>query len=156
MSYGIKKISFKNVLITAVSVGVFHFVMPFLGNLAGETLFSYTIFRPKLVLFIIFLILSIDMFIQFFEKENVLKPLNIIGIILFSLSVSFDSFSVGLGISYLCNNIYLAFLTFCFISMSLTFLGFELGKKINRGLGKYSFLFGSLTLFIYSLIILTK
>ena len=34
-SYGIKSISKKNVIITAITVGLFHFFMPLLGNMVG-------------------------------------------------------------------------------------------------------------------------
>ena len=41
-SYGIKSISKKNVIITAIIVGLFHFFMPLLGNMVGISLFENT------------------------------------------------------------------------------------------------------------------
>jgi len=156
LSYGIKDIRIRNVVITAITVGLFHFFMPLLGNYVGVSLFEYTIVKPKYVLFFVFLILSIDMFIHFFEKEPKIRPLNLIGTILFAISVSFDSFSVGIGINFIYNNIILVVSSFCIISCLFTLLGFWLGKKLSHGIGKYSFLIGSITLFIYSLWILTN
>lgn len=156
LSYGIKNIKLKNVIITAITVGLFHFFMPLLGNYVGVSLFEYTIIKPKYVLFAVFLILSIDMFTHFFEENPKIRPLNIIGTLIFAISVSFDSFSVGIGINYIYDNIIMTVLSFCIISGIFTVLGFWLGKKINKRIGKYSFLLGSLTLFLYSLVVLTK
>lgn len=155
-SYGIKNISIKNIIITALTVGIFHFFMPLFGNMIGTSLFSYTIIKPKIVLFIVFLLLSIDMFTHFFEEKPKVRNLNLIGTIFFATSVSFDSFSVGLGLSYIYNNVLICLITFCLISSIFTCIGFFLGKKVSEKIGKYSFLIGSITLFLYSIWVLTK
>ena len=49
LSYGIKDIKLKNVIITAITVGIFHFFMPLIGNYVGISLFEYTIIKPKYV-----------------------------------------------------------------------------------------------------------
>lgn len=156
LSYGIKNVRLRNVLVTALTVGLFHFFMPLIGNYVGVSLFEYTIIKPKYVLFAVFLILSIDMFTHFFEENPKIRSLNVIGTILFAISVSFDSFSVGIGINYIYDNIILVVLTFCLISALFTIIGFWLGKKLSTGIGKYSFLIGSFTLFVYSIMMLTN
>lgn len=156
ISYGINNLKLKNILITAVTVGIFHFFMPLIGNFIGVPLFEYTFIKPKYVLFVVFLILSVDMFIHFFEEKPKIRDLNIIGTLLFAISVSFDSFSVGIGINYMYDNIFLVVSLFCLISFLFTLFGFCLGKKVNEKIGKFSFILGGLTLFIYSLIMLTK
>lgn len=156
ISYGIRKVSIKNVILTSLAVGIFHFFMPLIGNYIGLSLFEYTVFKPKYILFLVFLILSIDMFIHFFEKEEKIRNLNLFGTLFFSFTVSFDSLSVGLGIRYLYDNILVCVSIFCIISAFFTCLGFYLGKKLSNAAGKYSFLFGSITLFLYSMWILTK
>ena len=150
LSYGINKISKKSIIITAVTVGLFHFFMPLLGNFIGVPLFEYTIIKPRIVLFVVFLILSIDMFIHFFEEEPKVRPLNVIGIMFFAFSVSFDSFSVGIGMRYLYGNVLLSVSLFCIISFLFTLLGFFLGKSLSEKIGKYAFLIGSIVLFLYS------
>ena len=156
LSYGINKINLKSVILTAAMVGLFHFFMPLIGNAIGVSLFEYTIIKPKFVMFFVFLLLSIVMFIHFFEKKPKLRALNIIGILLFAFSVSFDSLSVGLGIRYIYDNLLIALMSFCIISAFFTLLGFWLGKKLSQKIGQYSFLVGSITLFLYSIWILTK
>lgn len=154
-SYGIKKVSKKSLIITSIVTGAFHFIMPLMGNIIGIQLFEYTLIKPRYILFFVFLIISIDMFVDFFKENSKLRNLNIMGSILFAFSVSFDSFSVGLGINYLCNNVIFSFFSFCFISMFFTFLGFVLGKVLSKKIGKCAFLFGSIVLFIYALLLLT-
>lgn len=156
ISYGIRKISIKNIILTSLAVGIFHFFMPLIGNYIGLSLFEYTIFKPRYILFLVFLILSIDMFIHFFEKEEKIRNLNLFGILFFAFSVSFDSLSVGLGIRYLYDNIFTCVSIFCIISSFFTVIGFCLGRKISNAIGKYSFLLGSITLFLYSVWMLTK
>ena len=63
---------------------------------------------------------------------------------------------IGIGINYLYDNILFVVSSFFIISALFTFLGFYLGRKINNKIGKYSFLLGSITLFIYSILVLTK
>ncbi len=156
ISYGIKKVSLKNIILTSLMVGIFHFFMPLIGNYIGLSLFEYTIFKPKHILFIVFLILSIDMFVQFFEKDEKFKNLNLFGTLFFASTVSFDSLSVGLGIRYLYDNIFVCVSIFCIISASFTYIGFCIGKKISNVVGKYSFLLGSIIFFLYSVWLLTK
>lgn len=156
LSYGIKNVSIKNVVITAVTVGLFHFFMPFFGSIIGAPLFAYTIIKPRIVLFLVFLLLSIDMFTHFFEEKPKLRELNVIGTLFFAISVSFDSFSVGLGLKYIYDNVLIAVSSFCLISAFFTTLGFFLGKKLSEKIGRYSFLVGSISLFLYSVRILTK
>lgn len=156
LSYGIGNLSKRNIIVTAITVGIFHFFMPLIGNVVGLPLFEYTLIKPRYVLFVVFLILSVDMIIHYFETEEKQINLNFIGTLLFAISVSFDSFSVGLGISYIYDNILLVVFSFCLISMLFTFLGFILGKKISNKIGKLSFLLGGVILFLYSLLVLTN
>ena len=57
IAYGIEKVKLKNIIITAIIVGLFHFFMPLIGNYLGISLFEYTIIKPRYVLFLVFLII---------------------------------------------------------------------------------------------------
>ena len=54
IAYGIEKVKSKNIIITAIIVGLFHFFMPLIGNYLGISLFEYTIIKPRYVLFLVF------------------------------------------------------------------------------------------------------
>lgn len=155
-SYGLINVGKKKIILTSVFVGCFHFLMPYIGNKIGNNIFSHTLIKPNIILFIVFLLLSVDMFISFFEKLKKRSKFNLLNIIVFSFSVSFDSFSVGLGIDYLFDNRMLAFLSFSIVSFLFTLLGFTIGKYLSKKLGKISFLIAGTTLFMYAIKILTK
>ncbi len=150
------KKNIKQVIITSLFVGLFHFFMPLIGNFIGVNLFLYTIFKPKYILFLVFLMLGIDMFISYLNDNHKNRKLNIIGIILFSFSVSFDSLTVGLGISYLYNNIISVVTTFSCISAIFTFMGFYFGNVLSKKIGKYAYLIGSIAFLLYSIWMLTN
>ena len=156
LTYGIKNVGLKKSFLVSFVVGIFHFFMPLIGNCIGISIFEYTFIKPRYILFLIFLILSLDMLIHFFEKEEKTGELNMLGIIIFALSVSFDSLSVGLAIRFIYDNIFITLITFLIITFFITLLGFMVGSKISNKLGKLSFLLSSLTLFTYSIYVLTN
>ena len=154
--YGVKKQRISTILITALVVGVFHFFMPIIGNKIGVSIFEYTIFKPRLILFLIFLIISIDMLMHFFEKAPKIRYLNAFGIILFGVTVSMDSLATGLGIHYIYSSILTCSVIFSIISALFTTLGFGLGRILSEKLGKYAFLLVWTILLIYLLFVLTN
>ena len=156
ISYGILNLKKRVIVITSIIVGLFHFFMPLLGSICGDLLFEYISIKPKYVIFVVFLLLSIDMLINYFEKEPKLSNLNVLGIVFFAFSVSLDSFSIGLGLKYIYNDLLFCLLSFCIISGFVTLVGFIFGRYLSKNIGKYSFLIGSSTLFVYSIWVLTN
>ena len=66
-------------------------------------------------------------------KENIkITSLSIITIFLISLSVSLDSFSVGIALSLQYENIIIASSIFSIVSATITNLGGYLGETINH------------------------
>lgn len=156
ISYGIMNLKLKYIIITAITVGLFHFFMPLIGNFFGNMIFSYIIINPKYILSLVFLILSISMIINFKNGKFEYKKIGILSTILFGVSVSIDSFSVGLGITYLYENILFITFIFSIVSALFTIFGFLIGKIVSKNLGKYSFLLGSILLFVYSLYVFIR
>ena len=72
--------------------------------------------------------------------------------ILFGLAVSIDSFSVGIGLKAITNNYILSVLSFSLSSFIFTYIGLNIGKKINNLIGKISTLIGGITLLIIGII----
>lgn len=137
-------------------VGIFHFIMPLIGHILGGALVNKLIFDTKYILFLVFLILSIDMLLSFFEKKTFEKKLNTLNILIFSLSVSIDSLTLGFAVDYLYSNILLITTIFCLISFLFTFIGIILGRLMSKKIHKYAYLIGAVILFAYSFIVLTK
>lgn len=153
LSYGMLSISKSKILKISIFVGIFHFIMPILGN-------SLSFLLPKIdkntIIGIIFLIISIDIINSFF-KEKELKPINtLFNIILFSFAVSIDSFTVGVGLdAFLYPDLFITSI-FMIVSFSFTYIGLTLGNKINQRIGFISQILGFILLFILSLIYLFK
>ena len=90
------------------------------------------------------------------KEDDKLKKLNILEIILFSFSVSIDSFMTGIGIKSLYENIYIVSLTFSLTSLIFTFIGLNIGNVLNKKYGSLATKVGGITLIIIGFINIFK
>ncbi len=137
------------VVIFPIIVGIFHFIMPLLGNCLGLVISINLGKIADYILGIIFLILSIEL-ITSKEKEDTLK-INYLYLLLIALTVSVDSFTVGLGLSLNHQYSLLSSLIFCVVSAIFTVLGTTIGKYLNKRIEKKANLIGSILLFLLSI-----
>lgn len=152
--YGTLNFDKRKTLTLSGSVGVFHFFMPLLGNIIGVFLLSILPVKANIVVGIIFFIISIQMLISIFKEEEIVDLKGILAIILFAFTVSIDSFSVGIGLSAVCDNKLLAVSIFSFTSFLFTFMGLTIGSRLTQKFGKLSTLIGSIVLLCLSLVYL--
>lgn len=138
----------KLIKILPLFVGIFHFFMPILGNFIGITLINLLNLASNIILGTVLIVLGINLAIHYFKDESAEINLNIIGILIFALSVSIDSFSVGLGINDITNNYYIASVIFALCSASFTYLGIIIGKYSSKLIGKYAIILGIFLLLI--------
>lgn len=129
LAYGTTKIPINKKVLLSITVGIFHFFMPKLGALIGTELLLNYIAKANYLVGIIFLILAIEMLLSR-KEEKTSSITNMISIILFSFTVSIDSFSVGIALSLTTTDINSPCIIFALISTLFTFLGVELGSKI--------------------------
>ena len=129
LAYGTTKIPINKKVLLSITVGIFHFFMPRLGALIGTELLLNYIAKANYLVGIIFLILAIEMLLSR-KEEKTGSITNMISIILFSFTVSIDSFSVGIALSLTTTDINSPCIIFALISTLFTFLGVELGSKI--------------------------
>ena len=155
LAYGLLNISKKTIIITSLVVGVFHFIMPILGNLLGSLIIKYMNLEAKYILIIILTLILIEM-IRSLKEEKKEYELNILNIILFSFLVSLDSFSLGLGINYITDNILISSTIFSFMSAMFTLIGFCAGKYLSIKAEKYAKYFGIVVLFTVIIYFLCK
>ena len=148
LSVGILDVNNKKALKLALIVGVMHFIMPLIGMFLGTKLIKLLELKADILLGIILLIIAIQMTIDLIKKEEPNFNLNILGMFLFALGVSLDSFSVGIGLEALTNSRYLAMLIFSICSFSFTFMGVILGRYASKIMGTYANILGIIILFI--------
>ena len=90
LAYGLLNIPKKNIILTSISVGIFHFIMTTLGHNLGDLINKIVKINSKYVLILVLIIILIEM-IKSLNEEFEEHNLNLINIIIFSLLVSFDS-----------------------------------------------------------------
>lgn len=141
LAYGLINIPKKTILTTSISVGIFHFIMPLLGSCIGYVLTDIIHVNHKYVLLTVLIIILIEM-IRSLKEKNEECNLNFINIIIFSFLVSLDSFSIGIGLEYITNNIFIGGAIFSLLSCTFTYLGFKLGKYLSEKTEKYAKIIG--------------
>ena len=153
---GMTNLSHKKTILTSSIVGVYHFIMPLLGVFLSNQITKIISINSNLVLGIVLLIISMQMFIEFINPSKKEMSLSFIGIIIFGLGVSIDSFTIGLGLRAITNSVLLASFLFSSCSFIFTYLGLSLGKYISKMLKKYSYLIGTIILFLLGISFLCK
>lgn len=143
LAYGSLNLNKKTMCEISIIVGLYHFFMPIFGILFGNLLG----FDNKYIVSFIFFIIGINMILDLF-KEKEIKPISPLYILLFGLSVSLDSFTIGIGLSKIMKYTILCPLTFSVVSALFTYLGLILGKKINELIGNIAIILGGLTIII--------
>lgn len=156
LSYGMLNIDKKTILKISISVGIFHFFMPLLGNFLGELVLGIIKTSEDLIIGIIFLILTVELIYSLFKKEEVTPIKNNIEIIIFSFLVSIDSFSTGIGLDALHLPHLLISLVFMITSFTFTFIGLTLGRKLHNKIGKKAEMLGIIILFLLSIYYIHK
>ncbi len=146
----------KRIFLLPILVGIFHFFMPLIGNFLGFKIIDLLSITTNKLLGVILILLAINIFYHYFKEETINVNLSIIGLMLLALSVSIDSFSVGLGFSALTTHQVLASFIFSLCSSSFTYLGLTIGKYCTKHLGKLANFIGIIMLFILGLIHLFK
>ena len=116
LSLGTTNPNNKTIIKTSLIVGIFHFLMPLLGYFIGYA-FKYKIPNINILTFVLFLILSIEMYKS--KDEEKTNILNNITILLIAFSVSLDSFTVG--IAFGLNNEYILISSIIFSLISALF-----------------------------------
>ena len=144
--YGTYGLSKKNELFLAFVVGIFHFLMPLLGLLIGSILMKYFVLDLELVVGIIFFIIGVEMIISVKNDEDVKVLIGLISFLLFGLSVSIDSFTLGIGLSVISNNYVLVAVIFMIVSGIFTYMGLRFGNKLSERFGKYATIGGGILL----------
>lgn len=154
LAYGTLNLARKNIIKISLIVGAYHFFMPLLGMYFGSALLSYLKINPNLIVSLILSVIGIQMIYETFKEDTLKSIMSFWEMILFGLAVSLDSFSVGIGLKIISNNIILSALTFSIFSFLFTYFGLILGKKINSIVGKTSTILGGLILIIIGIIYL--
>lgn len=148
LCYGTLNLSKNKIIALSVVVGIFHYFMPLIGMSIGNAIINKLIIDGKYIILIILSFIGIDMILSAIKNEEKNLLTSFVGIILFAFSVSIDSFSTGIGLKLITNEIFDAVLIFSIVSALFTFLGIKLGKFLSDKYGKIANIIGGIVLIL--------
>ncbi|WP_347548396.1 manganese efflux pump MntP family protein [Pseudalkalibacillus hwajinpoensis] len=133
-------------------IGLFHMGMPLGGMMIGRLLSVHFGTIATMIGGGLLLMLGLQMAASSLSSNDkpFVTPIGI-GLLLFSVSVSLDSFSVGLSLGIYGARVVVTILLFGLISMFLTWAGLMMGRKFRNWVGSYSELLGGCILFGFGL-----
>lgn len=148
---GMKGIRLMDVLKISVMVGIFHMLMPLMGMLTGHYVGSLLGDVAMLAGGGLLALLGLHMIYSALRGEEVTSfdHRTLFGIIVFSLSVSIDSFSVGISLGLFASDLWLTILSFGAFGTIMSILGLLLGRKAAHWLGEYGEALGGVILLAF-------
>lgn len=152
LGMGMIELRLKRIFKIGIVIGLFHMFMPLLGMLIGDYLSDHFGRMAAMAGGVLLLLLGAQMIYTSVSNkdERLVEPIGF-GLILFALSVSLDSFSVGLSLGLYGARMLATILMFGSVSMVLTWCGLIMGRKFQRWIGTYSELLGGCILFFFGL-----
>lgn len=139
-------------IITSLTVGLFHYMMPTVGAYLSKMLLVDFNKYTNIISGLIFTILSVSLIYSYNKEEQEIYSLSkLYTIILFAFGVSIDSFSIGIVLSLSKENILCASIIFAIVSSSITYFGLLIGKIINQKAGNISKIIGIVILVLLSI-----
>ena len=152
LGMGMYKLRLKQIFYIGITVGIFHVWMPLLGMIAGRFLSDKFGTFAGYVGGALLILLGLQMVISSFKKDD--KPLMApvgLGLIIFAISVSLDSFSVGLTLGIYRAKTVATLVCFGMAATVLTWCGLLVGRKVQGWLGSYSEALGGSILFAFGI-----
>ncbi|MFD3259308.1 manganese efflux pump MntP family protein [Paenibacillus lentus] len=137
-----------------VLVAFFHLLMPLLGIVAGQYAGELLGSLAKYVSGGLLVLLGGHMIWSSLlgSDEQAVNYRSFLGILLFSLSVSVDSFSVGVSLGMFHSDLLLTVIAFGLFGGIMSILGLQLGRGVGERLGEYGEAAGGAILLAFGLI----
>ncbi|UYO35432.1 manganese efflux pump MntP family protein [Bacillus zhangzhouensis] len=152
LGMGMIQLRFRQIIYIGLVIGIFHMFMPLFGMLTGQLLSGWLGLLATYIGGTLLLVLGMQMIVASIRKEDkpFIAPVGA-GLVLFAISVSLDSFSVGLSLGIYGTRVWMTILLFGFFSMLLTWLGLLIGKQVRSWVGSYSGSLGGIILLAFGI-----
>ncbi|MEK4360440.1 manganese efflux pump MntP family protein [Paenibacillus sp. FSL M7-1455] len=150
---GMKGIRLLHVLKISVLIGLFHILMPLIGMYTGQYMSSLLGQVADYVAGGLLILLGVHMVFGSFKsgETRMIDHRSLLGMLLFALSVSVDSFSVGLSLGMFQSNLIVTVLAFGISGGVMSVLGLLLGRRASRNLGDFGEALGGVILLAFGL-----
>ncbi|SEU13457.1 manganese efflux pump [Paenibacillus sp. NFR01] len=153
---GMKGIRLLHVLQLSLLIALFHVLMPllglFTGNYVGHLLGKVTTYAAGGLLVLLGGHMVINAFRSGDDGKHQFEYRTFWGMLLISLSVSVDSFSVGVSLGMFVSSIALTVLAFGACGGLMSIIGLLVGRRVRRGLGDYGEALGGAILLAFGLL----
>ncbi|WP_243387093.1 manganese efflux pump MntP family protein [Bacillus kexueae] len=152
LGMGLIRLRWRQIFYIGITIGLFHMMMPLAGMTIGRLMTDQLGFLATYAGGSLLMLLGFQMILASFRKEDapLITPIGF-GLILFSLSVSLDSFSVGLSLGIYGAQMLLTIMVFGLMSMILTWAGLLVGKHVHSWMGSYSEALGGCILLAFGI-----
>lgn len=152
LGMGMYKLRLRKIFNIGITIGLFHVWMPLVGLIAGKFLSEKFGTFATLIGGFLLILLGVQMVWSTVKKsdERVITPVGF-GLLLFALSVSLDSFSVGLTLGIYGAKTIMVILCFGIMATVQTWVGLLLGRKMQGWVGSYSEALGGAILLAFGL-----
>jgi len=153
---GLRGIRLLDVLKLSTAITLFHMIMPLCGIAAGQYVSSLLGNVATSVAGALLLLLGVHMVYNSLRGETGLMAdhRTIWGLLLFAMSVSIDSFSVGVSLGMFSDQLWLSVLMFGLFGGLMSILGLLLGRRVGRTLGGYGEACGGAILVAFGILFL--
>jgi putative Mn2+ efflux pump MntP len=153
---GLKGVRLRDVLKLSSIIAVFHVLMPLGGMITGQYVSGLLGGIATSAAGALLLLLGGHMVYSSLRGEAVdsIDHRTVGGMLVFSFSVSIDSFSVGVSLGMFSAHLLLTVLMFGFFGGLMSVLGLLLGRRASRSLGGYGEALGGVILFAFGLLFL--
>ncbi len=152
---GLKTFSFKRIIKPALFFAIFQAIMPIIGWLAGNSLYSYVSNYGKYISAALLIAISVKMAYDAIKNNEI----NSIGdnygtLIILSVATSIDALVVGVSFALLQTTIIYPAIIIGIITFITCLLGGMIGYKIGNKYSAHSAFFGAIVLMLIALKIL--
>ncbi|MFE8701863.1 manganese efflux pump MntP family protein [Cytobacillus sp. FJAT-54145] len=139
LGMGMFQLRLRQIFKIGITIGLFHVWMPLLGMIAGRFLSDQFGAIASYLGGGLLILLGVQMIWSSFKDDDstLITPVGM-GLIIFALSVSLDSFSVGLTLGIYKAKTILVLICFGVGATILTWLGLLIGRRVQGILGTYS------------------
>ncbi|MCS7460014.1 manganese efflux pump MntP family protein [Paenibacillus doosanensis] len=150
---GMKGIRKLDILKLSVVIALFHMLMPLLGMFMGSYVSSLLGGIATKAGGALLLLLGVHMVYSSLKGEETrsIDHRTLWGITLFALSVSIDSFSVGVSLGMFAGDMALTVVMFGTVGGMMSIIGLLLGSKMGRWIGEYGEAMGGVILLAFGL-----
>lgn len=138
-------------LAVAVTFGFYQALMPLIGWFFGSRFKEYIESVDHFIAFGLLGFIGIKLVYEAWKsrgEELVCTPLHFMELMLLGIATSIDALAAGIALAVLDLNIWLAILLIGCITLTLSFIGFKLGKRYGTKLQSKAQLVGGLALVI--------